>query len=229
MRRQGPAWALLVLALVLGAGGCRSGVGPDEPETTAFPDALTAYVDQSRLQRQTRTLFIRLVNEAERRVTVTRADISSARFADVTWTGEQSFENETDLEFELPPATCGDGSDARVRLTYRIDEGPEQVSETTATDRYGAVALFLDRDCAQDTLTEAATLELGDVRGVGRGAASVFELPVTLTPTGRRDDVTFLGFDDTVLFAQAPGSASVNTGASYPLGPGDPPVRALLR
>jgi len=107
--------------------------------------------------------------------------------------------------------------------------GATQVSETVATDRYGAVGLFLDRDCAEQTLAEAADLELGAARVVGLGADSVFELPVRLVPTGARADVSFLGFDDTVLFAQAPGSSSVTDGAAYPLGPGDAPVEAVLR
>ncbi len=100
----------------------------------------------------------------------------------------------------MPPGRCGDGSDAQVRLTYRLDDGAERISEATATDRYGALGLFLDRDCAQQVLDEAATLEIGEPRVVGAGRASVFELPVSLIPTGERDDVSFAGFEDTVLF-----------------------------
>ncbi|MDP3894985.1 hypothetical protein [Nocardioides sp.] len=219
------------LVLLLGATGVACGANdePDEPRTAAFPDDLTAYIDQSRLQREGRTLFVRLVNEAERRVTVTHADIESPRFGEITWVGEKSFENEADLEFELPRAGCGTGSDAEVRLTYRLDDGPELQSTTTATDRYGAVALFMDRDCAEERLRAAATLELGVVRIVGEGKNSVYELPVTLTPTGAQEDVGFVGFEDTVLFRQVFGSAHVDEGVTYPLGPDDPPVEVVLR
>jgi hypothetical protein len=219
------------LLLLLGATvlGCGATDEPGEARTVPFPDDLTAYVDQSRLQREGRTLFVRLVNDAERRVTVTHADIESPRFGTITWTGEKSFENEADLAFELPKSGCGTGSDAEVRLTYRIDDGPELRSTTTATDRYGAVALFMDRDCAEERLGEAATLELGTVRIVGEGRNSVYELPVTLTPTGAQDEVAFMGFEDTVLFRQVPGSAHVDEGITYPLGPDDPPVEVVLR
>lgn len=221
--------ATLVVLLGATVVGCGAADEPDEPRTAPFPDGLTAYVDQSRLQREGRTLFVRLVNEAERRVTVTRADIKSSRFGEVRWVGEKSFENEADLEFELPRAGCGTGSDAEVRLTYRLDDGPELQSTTTATDRYGAVALFVDRDCAEERLGAAATLELGTVRIVGEGKDSVYELPVTLTPTGAQEDVGFAGFEDTVLFRQVPGSAHVDEGVTYPLGPDDPPVEVVLR
>lgn len=216
----------LLGALVL---GCGAGDEPAGPRTAPFPDDLAAYVDQSRLQREGRTLFVRLVNDAVRRVTVTHADIESPRFGTITWDGEKSFENEADLEFELPRSGCGTGSDAEVRLTYRIDDGPELQSTTTATDRYGAVALFMDRDCAEERLREAATLELGAVRITGEGRSSVYELPVTLTPTGEQDDVAFVGFEDTVLFRQVRGSAHVDEGVTYPLGADDPPVEVVLR
>lgn len=191
-----------------------------------LPDGLTAFVDQSRVQRQGRAFFVRLVNDTEHRITVTRAEVSSPRFAERTWTGEKSFVNEADLDLELPPGRCGTGSDATVRLTYRLDDGPERTSTTTASDRYGAVGLFLDRDCAAQTLGEAAELELGEPRVVGRGRGAVFELPVRFVPTGERADVAFGGFDDTVLFRQAAGAPRPG---SVPVPMSGAPTEVLLR
>jgi hypothetical protein len=195
-------WLPLVGLLVVLLSGCvgASGDGAEEPEAVPLPDELVAYVDQSRLQRIGRDLFVRLVHEGDGTVTVTRAEISSDRFAPITWTGEKTFMNEADLDFELPPAGCGRGSDAEVRLTYRLDDGPLQVSTTTATDRYGAVGLLLDRDCAERTLAEAAVLEIGEPEIVGEGRSSRFRLPVSITATGARPDVSFEGFEGTVLF-----------------------------
>ena len=53
-------------------------------------------------------------------ITVRHADIYSDRFTDAAWDGDETFENEIDLEFELPTGTCGTGSDATVELTYRL-------------------------------------------------------------------------------------------------------------
>ncbi len=225
--------AVVVLAACSGAPAPRSadGAGSEPGEVAseaAWPEGLTAYVDQSRQQRVTRVAFVRLVNDAEREITAIRAEVTSPRFETVTWEGEARFRNENDLEFELPQGRCGEGTDATLRLTYRIDDGPLRVSTTTATDRYGAVEQLLARDCAHEVLAEAATLSLGSPRVVGEGRRSVFELPVTLTPTGQREDVSFAGFGDTVLFRHAPASAAYGAAAPVPLAAEPVSVRVRL-
>ena len=239
MSRRGPARLLVVACALAAVGGCdpddpRPPTEPASPSAAPFPADLTAYVDQGRLQRIGRQVFVRLIHDdtvdggAERTVTVTRADITSDRFGPVTWTGEKTFMNEADLEFDLPPGACGTGADADVRLTYRLDDGPELVSDTVATDRYGAIALFLDRDCAQRTVEEAADVTLGTPRVVGTGASSVFELDVTFTPTGARDDVAFAGFGSTVLFRTLAGTPEF-PGTTPAVLDGDRPVAVTLR
>lgn len=205
----------LLLAAVLSGCGTSDAPSPTGPDRVELPTDLTAYVDQSRVERVGRSVFVRLVHDGEGTVTVVRAEISSPRFGEVVWTGDKTFMNEADLDFELPVGRCGTGSDADVQLTYRIDGGPEVVSATRATDRYGAIALFLDRDCAEQVVAEAAELTIGAHRVTGEGRRSVFEMPVTFTPTGARDDVAFTGVRGTVLFSTAPGT---------PVHPGAPPV-----
>jgi hypothetical protein len=194
-----PLVGWLLVLLLAGCGGA-PGDGAEEPRAAPLPDELVAHFDQSRMQRVGREVFVRLVHEGEGTVTVTRAEIGSDRFPTVTWSGEKTFVNEADLEFDLPRAGCGRGSAADVRLTYRLDGGPEQVSVTRAADRYGAVGLLLDRDCAEETLAQAATLEVGEPQVVGEGRSSRFRLPVTLRATGERPEVRFEGFEGTVLF-----------------------------
>lgn len=222
MRRRPAALGALLAACALLTACAHE--NDDDPATRAatttapFPDTLTAYVDQSRLARVGRDVFVRLVHAGEGTVTVTRAEVTSERFGPVTWTGDETFMNEADLPFEMPDGACGTGSDAEVRLTYRLDDGPEQVSTTTATDRYGAIAFLLERDCARATFAEAADLTLGEPRVVGgTGRASYYELPVTITATGDRDDVAFGGFERTVLFSLREGSAVWPTTPPAPL------------
>lgn len=223
------AAALLVAALAACSGSTTSvDPGPAEPVSTALPSTLTAFFDQDRVDRVGRAVYVRLVDDGPGTVTVTGAEVSSDRFPTMTWTGEKTFQNEADLDLELPPASCGAGSDADVRLTYRLDDGPELVSTTTATDRYGAIGLFLDRDCAAQRLSEAADLTVGEHRVVGEGRDSVFELPVTLTPTGGRDDVSFAGFGDTVLFQAVDPTPVFPAADPVPLA-GGAPVELLLR
>lgn len=217
------AAAALLLCCTTACGGSDqtptgTGAGtPGAPTTTAFPTDLTAYVDQSRSERQGRSVFVRLVHDGEGEVTALRADVDSDRFGKATWTGEKSFTNEADLDFELPVGSCGTGSDADVRLTYRIDDGPELVSTTRATDRYGAIALFLDRDCAEQTMGEAADVTVGAHRVVGRGVGSVFEVDVAIAGTGAREDVSFGGFQGSVLFRTVEGTPVYPAVAPVPL------------
>jgi hypothetical protein len=108
-----------------------------------------------------------------------------------------------------------------VTLTHAIDDGSPQTSRTTVEDRYESIRSTLDRDCAATTLREAAEMRLGEGRVVGHGRHSVYVLPVTFTPTGTRDDVTFRGVGSTVLFRHVAGSASDESGTRIPL-TGDP-------
>lgn len=193
----------LLCAALLGAGlvGC----GADEPERRPLPDGVVMHIDQTRLERKTRHVFIRVENNTKSSLTVTGFVLTSPRFRSVTWAGDEVMEpgQQTDLEFTMPPGRCGEGVDATVRLTYRTGDSDERESVGMADDSYKQIGLMLDRDCARDTLAEAADLEVGTPKVDGTGDASVLRLPVTLTPTGKRDDVRFGGFESTPLFRQA--------------------------
>lgn len=203
---------LAVPALALLAAGC-GGAEPDArpaasgstgaPEDVAHPGRLVLHLDQNRILRLGRTITVQVLDDAEGTVTVARAEVASERFDPVTWTGEETFEHQLQLELELPPTRCGEGSDAEVTLTYRLGEGPWVRSTSTATDLYGSVGQLMDRDCAEQTFVEAARLELGRHEVVGTGRASRFLLPVGIRATGERPDVAFAGFESTVLFTVA--------------------------
>lgn len=198
-------------ALALVAAGC-GGDGTEAPAATGsssapevvpHPDRLVLHLDQNRILRLGRTITVQVLDDAEGPVTVARAEVSSDRFDPVTWTGEETFEQQLQLELALPPTRCGSGSDADVTLTYRIGGGPWVRSTSTATDLYGSVGQLMDRDCAEATFTEAAELELGRHEVVGTGRGSRFLLPVSIQATGERPEVAFAGFESTVLFTVA--------------------------
>jgi hypothetical protein len=197
--------AALAVAMLLGS---LAACGADEPQAAPLPDGVTIHIDQSRIQRQGRVVFLRVHNGTTKPLTIERYVLRSPRFRPVRWTGTEEIgaTYETDLELTLPKGRCAGDVDASVTLTYRLGDGDQRRSTTRAEDVYGNVTDFADRDCAESTLEEAADIAVGapTVEGTGRG--SVLHLPVTLTPTGRRDDVRFAGFGSTVLFRQAPGS-----------------------
>lgn len=215
--------ALFLGATMLVVAACGGG----GPERAPWPDDLTAFSSREPFDYQSRASFVRLVNDADGEVTVTRVQLTSARFDEVTWTGEETFDRVWDMTFDLPQGGCGEDVDTAVTLTYSLDDGPARTSRTAVEDRYDSIRSTLDRDCAEATLREAAELRVGQGRVVGRGRDSVYVLPLTFTPTGSRDDVAFRGIGGTVLFHHVAGSASDTAGTNVPLA-GDP-LRARVR
>ncbi|MET0931115.1 MAG: hypothetical protein ABWX74_16460 [Aeromicrobium sp.] len=217
-----------LLAVVLLAGTITAcGGGGGEVETTPLPDGIVMHVDQSRVERKGREVFLRVENNTTKPVTVVGFELTSPRLEDVRWTGSEEIgaTYETDLEFDLPTGRCGTDIDAQVTLTYRVADGDLRRSTGSADDPYGAAALFADRDCAQTTLTEAADISVGTPEVTGQGPDSVLRLPVTLTPTGEAGEVRFGGFGSTVLFQQ---TAESPTGVDIPLDADSPPVELVM-
>lgn len=195
-----PVSLLCAGVLVAGLAACG-----DEPEREPLPSGVVMHVDQTRLERKSRNVFVRVENNTKRSLTIMGFVLSSPRFDPVTWKGDESMEpgQQADLEFTMPAGRCGEGVDASVRLTYRTGDSDERESVGKADDPFQAIGLLLDRDCASKTLTEAAELEVGTPEVDGAGSTSVLRVPITLTPTGKRDDVRFGGFESTPLFRQA--------------------------
>lgn len=226
MASSGGFAPLLIVVLLAGT---MTACGGDDEEiaTTPLPDGIVMHIDQSRVERKGREVFLRVENNTTKPVTVTAFELTSPRLEDVTWTGDDEIgaTYETDLEFELPTGRCGTHIDAEVVLTYRIGTGELRRSKGSADDPYGAAALFADRDCAQTTLTAAADITVGTPQVSGEGRDSVLRLPVTLTPTGKAQGVRFGGFGSTVLFKQATGSP---TDVDTPLDAGSPPAELVM-
>ncbi len=215
MRRA--ATILCSAALALGLFACSG----DLPQLVPMPDGITLLSDQSRLHRKDREIYVRIQNKSDRPIHVEGFTLKSERITDVEWTGDEDIPpgTEADLEYDMPPAKCGTGFTPTVRLTYRVGDGKLRQSDATAGDRYSNISHAMDRDCAESTLRQAAELKVGDPTIVGTGPDSVLDLPVTLTPTGERDDVSFGGFGSTILFNQTDDSP---TDVDVPLRKDDP-------
>jgi len=188
--------------LLLGMTACA-----ESAKKVPLPDGVTLLSDQSRLHRKDREIYVRIQNKSDKTIHVESFTLTSDRISTVKWSGSEDIAagTEADLEYDMPKGKCGKGFTPTVRLTYRIGDS-ERISTSKANDRYGNVSHAMDRDCAESTLNEAATLEVGDPTITGVGSDSVLNLPVTMTPTGKRTDVRFGGFGSTVLFNQAEGS-----------------------
>ncbi len=200
-----------VVGLVLAAGLAVGVVAcVREPDDAPLPAGVEAHLDQSRVLRKTRTVFVRVHNGSGKDLTVEQFRLTSPRFEPVEWEGREvvGAGYDADLEVTLPVGRCGGALDARLTVETRSD-GEHRRSTLPLDDVYGAVTAIVDRDCAQVSVSEAATVEIDEVRIVGEGRDAVLELPVTFTPTGRRTDVALEGFGPTVLFTAAPDAPPV--------------------
>ncbi|MEO6606734.1 MAG: hypothetical protein ABIN55_14110 [Aeromicrobium sp.] len=190
---------LCSVTLLLGMTACS-----ESATTGPLPDGVTLLSDQTRLHRKDREIFVRIQNKSKKTIHVESFVLTSDRLSDVKWSGDEDIAagTEADLEYDMPKGGCGTGFTPSVRLTYSVGDGGTRISTVRADDRYGNISLALDRDCAEGALTEAAKIKVGEPKIVGEGSKSVLELPVTMTPTGKRDDVRFGGFGSTILFNQ---------------------------
>lgn len=210
--------ALLATCLLTTA-ACQS--GDRAVARTPLPDGVVMHLDQSRMERKGREVFVRVENGTRKDLRIEGFTLTSPRLPTITWAGRETIgpTYETDLEVDLPTGRCGGAVEASVTLRYRLGDGPVTTSTGPADDVYGAIALLADRDCAETTLTTAADVSVGAPQVVGRGRDSVLRLPVTLTPTGRSTGVRFAGFESTVLFRQtadSPADVSVSRDAGTP-------------
>ncbi|MFE6508283.1 hypothetical protein ACFVDI_12955 [Nocardioides sp. NPDC057767] len=212
MRRIAALAAVLLLGPILAA------CGTDEPQKSEWPDGLTAYLDQTRLQRNTGEAFVRLINDTGSSIEVSRLEVSSDRFR-AGWKGSEPVDPEMDFDFDMPRGKCGEGGDADLTITWRETgvAGEWRTSTGTAEDRYANIDRLLDRDCAERTLTEAAEITVGEPRVEGEGKRSVFVLPVTFAPTEKAPEVTFAGWEGTVLFQLAAETPTWPRSAPHPM------------
>lgn len=207
---------LCAAALIAGIAAC----GADNPEQVPLPEGVVMHVDQTRVERSTRNVFVRVENDTEQTMKIAEFTLTSPRFDPVTEPSGESIPagRDADLELVLPQTRCGDDLDATVALTYRLGDSEERESTGPADDPFEQITLLMDRDCARHTLAEAADLEIGQPKVEGSGATSVLHVPVTLTPTGKRNDVRFGGFESTPLFRQGTDSPA---GVDEPVSPTD--------
>lgn len=219
------ARALVSVGILL---GMLTGCGDESPDEVPMPGGVSVDIDQSRIKRSSREVYLRVENDSRRKIVVEQFRLTSPRLAEVRWEGDEVVGAgfETDLEFTMPRGRCGDDLAATAELTYRVANGDLRRSTTAVDDPYGNATELANRDCARLTLEEAAEVVVGEPKIVGTGADAVLALPVTMTPTGRRDDVRFDGFGNTPLFRQAPGSP---VGVDVPLGADDPAVSVTMR
>jgi hypothetical protein len=163
---------LLVTALVAGCGD----------DTVPPPRGVSFLVEQTRQDLQGRRFQAQVVNNSRRDLRVDRVEFESGRLDEpARYQGPTPIVAGTtvNLTMMMPPARCGRGIDARVRITYAVGDEPAVTSVARPKDRYGSVERFMARDCAERAI---GRIDIQRLAVQGKGDEATLRIDVTFTP-----------------------------------------------
>ena len=208
---------LLVIGL-LGACGGDDMVPP--------PKGVRFQLEQTRQDLQGRKFSVQVVNGGRKDMSVEHLEVESGRLPEpASYNGPTTvFAGTTvNLTMTMPRARCGDGTDARVRITYSVGDGEAVTSTARPSDHFGSVERFMKRDCAEQAIGRIDVDDRLVVRGKGDDAT--LDIGVTFTPPKSGSAVHLAAVGGSTLLAPAGPDA---TTIDRDLDPGGEPVHADL-
>ena len=212
----------LVVPLLLVA-GLLGGCGGDG--TVPVPRGVTFQLEQTRQDLQGRKFSVQVVNKGRDDMTVDRVELESGRLDKAaTYDGPTTVFAGTavNLTMEMPRARCGEGIDARVRITYALGDGETVTSTAQPSDHFGSVERFMKRDCAERAI---GRIEVDDLVVHSEGDDATLGVGVTFTPPASGNGVHLVSVGGSTLLAPADQDA---TTIDRDLEPGGRPVHADL-
>lgn len=212
----------LVVAVLL-VTGLLGACGGDD--TAPVPRGVAFQLEQTRQDLQGRKFSLQVRNDGREDLTVGRVELESGRLDEpATYVGPTTVFAGTavNLTMTMPRARCGDGIDARVRITYALGDDDTVTSTARPSDHFGSVERFMKRDCAERAVGRIDVDAL-EVRGLGDDAT--LGIGVTFTPPGSGTAVHLVDVGGSTLLAPAGPDA---TTIDRTLRAGGPAVRASL-
>ena len=208
---------LLVIGLLGACGG---------DDTVPAPKGVRFQLEQTRQDLQGRKFSVQVVNGSDQDMAVEHLEVDSGRFPKpATYDGPTTvFAGTTvNLTTTMPRARCGDGIDARVRITYSVGDGETVTSTARPRDHFGSVGRFMKRDCAERAV---GRIDIDDRLVVhGSGDSATIRIGVTFTPPRSGSSVHLAAVGGSTLLAPAGPDA---TTIDRDLEPGGEPVHADL-
>ncbi len=208
---------LLVIGLLGACGG---------EDTLPPPKGVRFQLEQTRQDLQGRKFSVQVVNGSRKDLSVEHLEVESSRLPTAaTYDGPTTvFAGTTvNLTMTMPRARCGNGTDARVRITYSVGDGEAVMSTARPSDHFGSVERFMKRDCAEQAVGRIEVDERLVVRGDGDDAT--LDIGVTFTPPQSGSSVHLAAVGGSTLLAPAGPDA---TTIDRDLEPGGEPVHAEL-
>ncbi|CAN5329932.1 hypothetical protein BH10ACT7_BH10ACT7_32380 [soil metagenome] len=181
------------------------------PPTTELPAGVTVSVFQNRFDYGVRQLELKVSNDTEAPVTVTRASLESSRFATpAVWDRPQVVPAGAarDLRVQLTEPVCGEPVRDRVVLEFTLADGRSGTASVEPTDETGRLDAVNAEDCLGLAVAAIATIEAGDTVQWTAGARSPAVLDILVTPTGAAGEVTVHFAKGTVLLSLVDGTGA---------------------
>lgn len=193
MPRTGP----LALVLVALLSACTNAPAP-------LPAEVTVSVFQNRFDYGVRQLELKVSNESDEPVTITRASLVSSRFATpAVWDRPQVVPAGAarDLKVQLTEPVCGEPVTDTVVLEFTLADGTAGTATLEPTDETGRLDAINAEDCLGAAVGEITTIEAASTVQWTAGARTPAVLDILVTPTGAPGEVTVHFAKGTVLLS----------------------------
>ncbi len=190
------------LAALVCAGLALTACSPSAPQSTDLPAGVTVELIQLRSDVVDRAAELRLQNESDHDLVVTKISLTDPRFAAPIVREKHSSVSSgraVDMRVDLPPVACdaeGASGPTTLELDYEVDGRPA-VAEASVPDSLAFIPLLHEKECLRERLGEVAALSWSGFEPSDAGAPA--HLTLQITPAG------------------GPGSARIDTVETTPL------------
>ena len=194
MRARGIAIAVAALVLA----GCA-------PAPTALPEGVSVSVFQNRFDYGVRQLELKVANDTDAPITVTRAALESSRFtAPAVWDRPQLIPvgAARDLKVQLTDPSCAAGTPVdTVTIDFTLKDGRTGTASVVPTDETGRLDAIGEEDCLGVAVAQHAVIAGPDEAVWTPGAHSPAIVDLAVTPTGAEGSATIDFAKGTVLLS----------------------------
>ena len=201
-------WAAVVLVPVALLVAVLSACGSPAAE---LPAGVTVSVFQNRFDYGVRQLELKVSNDSDQPVTVTRASLESSRFATpAIWDRPQVVPagSARDLRVQLTEPICGEPVRDRVILEFTLANGSTGSASVEPTDETGRLDAVNAEDCLGLAVASIVDIEAAGTVEWTPGSGSPAALDILITPTGGAGELTVHFAKGTVLLSLVDGAGA---------------------
>lgn len=216
---------LLILAIgaVVALGGCAT-----PPPAAELPDGVEVSVYQTRLDRGSRKIEIRIANETNSDLHIVDARFASNQLVEpAVWQKDSTVVRAgltLDLKVPLPAANCDFDGDVtnEVTLRFELEDGSSGSVTLEPDDPLGHAASLTAQDCVAASVAEHATISVSGDLQYAPGTATPAVIELAVEPTGAEGELTIESVSNTVLITVVADPQYTN-GLGITIGPNSKP------